>query len=58
MRQIAFLVRLDDQTAKALSKLARTTERSRAGVIRWLIHKTINELNAEKPRKTGARKTE
>lgn len=40
-----FSLRMGQQTAEILVQLAQKTHRSRAGVIRWLIHKSAEEFN-------------
>jgi hypothetical protein len=39
---------MDRETADLLQKLAKSTERSRAGVVRWLIKDKAKELFTKK----------
>ena len=44
MQTQVFTLRMDKPTAAALEKLARATERSKVGVVRWLIRMAGEEF--------------
>lgn len=44
MRDQVFVLRLDNQTLKALEHLAAATERSKAGVLRYLVRQAAGVL--------------